>query len=298
MRTALIHRYGGTEVLQVEDIPEPQPGTGEAIVAVIASTINPVDVKTRTPGTVQQVPGFPAVLGWDIAGIVLHAPAESPWQPGDHVIAMNPPLAGSGSWSENISIPATLLVAAPRTVDLATAATLPLAGLTAQQALRRLEVQPRERVLVTGAAGAVGGFAVQLLAANGHDVAGLVSRPEHIETARALGAAHAAAEQVTFGQFDAIFDTAGVYHPGLLAAGGRFVTISDDEIPEAITAKASNASHNYVRHDPDGLRVLVTSVDSGQLKLRVAERYPLARIRDAHNRFEAGSIDGKIVITT
>jgi NADPH:quinone reductase-like Zn-dependent oxidoreductase len=77
MRTALIHRYGGPEVLQVEDMPEPQPNAGEAIVAVIASTINPVDVKTRTPGTVQQVPGFPAVLGWDIAGIVLHAPAES-----------------------------------------------------------------------------------------------------------------------------------------------------------------------------------------------------------------------------
>lgn len=90
MKTAAITTYGDSDVFTTLDAPAPKPGPGETLVAVVASTINPVDVKTRTPGTQQQVGRFPAVLGWDVAGIVVTAPDDSEWVPGDRVIAMYP----------------------------------------------------------------------------------------------------------------------------------------------------------------------------------------------------------------
>ena len=298
MRAVRIHRSGGPEVLQVESIPVPEPGPDEVLVAVVASTINPVDVKTRTPGTPQQVSDFPTIQGWDVAGIVLEAPSGSGWGAGDRVIAMNPPSAGSGSWADIVAVPAERVVAAPRTLDLVSAATLPLAGLTALQALGRLDPQAGDRVLVTGAAGAVGGFAVQILAGHGHHVTGLGSRPGHLRTINDLGAAHAATEPASLGEFDAVVDTAGVYDPRLLAENGRLVTVSDDEIPAAVSERASLAVHNYVKHDAPGLRVIADLADAGMLTPRIADRYPLPQVRAAHERFEAGGLDGKVVILT
>lgn len=110
MKTAAITAYGGPEVLSIHDAPAPEPRPGKALVAVVASTINPVDVKTRTPGTPQRVGRFPAVLGWDIAGVVITAPEGSGWAPGDRVIAMHPPAPdGSGSWQQYAAIPAERL---------------------------------------------------------------------------------------------------------------------------------------------------------------------------------------------
>ena len=225
MKTAAITTYGDPDVLTILDALIPEPGPSEALVAVVASTINPVDVKTRTPGTPQQVGRFPAVLGWDVAGIVITAPAGSGWTPGDRVIAMHPPQPdGAGSWQQYAAIPAAGLALAPETVDLKTAATLPLAALTADQALTRLDLGDDEQLLVTGAAGAVGGIAVQLAAHAGIRAAGLVSRPEHESAGLGLGAASAHSNPVSAGEFDAIFDTAGVFdHPHLLREGSALL---------------------------------------------------------------------------
>ena len=300
MKIAPITSYGGPEVLTVQDAPIPEPGTGEALVAVIASTINPVDVKTRTPGTPQQVGRFPAVLGWDLAGIVITAPEDSGWSPGDRVIAMHPPRPdGSGSWQQYVTISAQFLAPAPESVDLPTAATLPLAALTADQALQRLDLKDGERLLITGAAGGVGGMAVQLAAHAGITTVGLVSRPEHEAAVLELGAASAHSNPTSVSAFDAIFDTAGVFdHPDLLREGGRLVTVSDDTIPETLEQRAVIAVHNYVQHDSQRLRELSDLVDSGKLILRVAEQYPLALIEQAHRRAEAGGLLGKVVLTT
>lgn len=296
MKIAAITAYGGPEVLTIGDVPTPVPGPGEALVAVVASTINPVDVKTRMPGTPQQVGSLPAVLGWDIAGIVITAPSGSGWTPGDRVIAMHPPTPdGTGSWQQYAAVPAARLAPAPESVNLLTAATLPLAGLTADQALARLDVREHERLLVTGAAGGVGGMAVQLAAARGIRAAGLVSRPAHEPAVLALGAASAHSDPVTAGKFDAILDTAGVFeHPHLLREGGRLITVSDDTIPGALEQQAVVADHNYVQHDPRRLRELAGLVDAGKLVLRVAESYPLAQIEHAHRRAEAGGLLGKV----
>ncbi len=299
MKTAAITAYGDVDVLTILDAPMPEPGPGEALVAVVASTINPVDVKTRTPGTQQQVGQFPAVLGWDVAGIVVTAPDGSGWVPGDRVIAMHPPQPdGAGSWQQYAAIPAAALAPAPETVDLTSATTLPLAALTADQALNRLNLQGDERLLVTGAAGSVGGLAIQLAALAGIRTTGLVSRPEHELAVLDLGAASAHSNPASAGEFDAIFDTAGVFaHPHLLREGGRLVTVSDDTISDPLAQRTASAMHNYVRHDPRRLRELSALVDEGRLRLRVAEQYPLASIAQANRRAEAGGLLGKIAIT-
>lgn len=299
MKSAVITAYGSTDVLTIQDAPVPRPEEREALVAVVASTINPVDLKTRSPGTPQQVGRFPAVLGWDVAGIVISAPKDSGWMPGDRVIAMNPPRQdGSGSWQQYVTIPTTLLAPAPARIDLPTAATLPLAALTADQALQRLDLRSGDRLLVTGAAGSVGGIAVQLATSMGFEVTGLVSRPEHEATVLSLGAVSAYSSIEDVGEFDATFDTTGIFNPGLLREGGRLVTVSDDTIPAELEQRASSAAHNYVQHDPARLRELSSLVDDGTLTLRVAAVYPLSNIEAAHRKAETGGLDGKIVIAT
>lgn len=298
MRSARIANYGSVEVIYIEDVTVPAPSGDEVLVSVVASTINPVDVKTRSSDAPQEVSSFPATLGWDLAGVVIRAPESSVWEAGDHVVAMNPPGPAGGSWAEIVALPPDRLVKAPRSVDLVTAATLPLAGLTAQQALARLKLTSGDQVLVTGAAGSVGGMAVQLASVAGHRVTGLVSRSTHIREAEGLGAGRASADLESLGEFDAIFDTAGVfYRPSLLRPGGRIVTVSDDPIPDAFKERASLAMTSYVQHDLSGLEKLVALVDSGALKLRVDQIFPLERVREAHVRFEQGGRLGKTVIS-
>lgn len=299
MKAAAITTYGSLDALTILDLPVPTASPHEALIAVVSSTINPVDVKTRLPDTPQEVSTFPAVLGWDLAGVVVTAPPESAWRPGDRVIAMHPPQpTGHGCWQQYVTIDPNLLAAAPTNVDLITAATLPLAALTADQALQRLNLRKGERLLVTGAVGSVGGMAVQLATHSGISVTVLVSRPEHQTTAISLGATAAHSELDSAHEFDAIFDTAGILgQPRLLKPGGKLVTVSDDRIPNALAERARIADHNYVHHDPQRLGELSTLVTTGALRLRVAHHYPLSDIQNAHRTVEAGGLDGKVVIS-
>ncbi|MFB6560817.1 zinc-binding alcohol dehydrogenase family protein [Streptomyces sp. NPDC056400] len=180
-----IARNGGPEVLSVREVPHPTPGVGEVLIRTVASSLNPVDWKTRA-GEVG--PQLPATLGWDLAGVVT-ASNHSRYRPGDQVIAVSAQIATSrGTWAEQVSLPARLLTAAPTTLALEDAGALPLAGVTALQALSRAAVTDGDHVLITGAAGAVGGIAVQLARHTGATVDALVSRPEHLDAARELGA--------------------------------------------------------------------------------------------------------------
>ncbi|WP_396165173.1 zinc-binding dehydrogenase [Corynebacterium sp.] len=113
-----------------------------------------------------------------------------------------------------------------------------------------------------------------------------------------LGADTVASDPAGIGSFDAVLDTAGVFtYPHVLREGGRLVTVSDDVIPEPLVHRASSAMHNYVSHDPRRLRELSTLVDAGDLRLRVAARYLLQAIQEAHHHAERGGLVGKIVIT-
>jgi NADPH:quinone reductase-like Zn-dependent oxidoreductase len=295
IRAVRITRHGGIDELTLDDLPAPRPGPGELAVRTVASTINPVDWKTRAW---DRGPAMPMTLGWDLAGIVVAAPPGQPsvggFRVGDRVVAMSAQLAtGRGTWAETVVLPAALVAPAPRTVSLAEAATLPLAGLTARQALAALDLPAGAWLLVTGAVGAVGGLVAQLALAAGQRVDGLVSRPGHVEPARAWGLEAVATDvgALAPAAYDAVFDSAGVDPGPALRPGGRYLSISDDPLPEI-----PGAGRIGVQEDGKGLAELAAQVDAGVLRLRVARRYPLREVRAAHRAFEAGGLVGKVVL--
>ncbi|WP_405902921.1 NADP-dependent oxidoreductase [Streptomyces sp. NBC_00656] len=291
MRAIQIARHGGPEVLSVREIPQPTPGAGEVLIRTVASSLNPVDWKTRAW---EVGPELPATLGWDLAGVVT-ASNHPRYRPGDQVIAMSAQIATSrGTWAEQVSLPARLLAAAPTTLALEDAAALPLAGVTALQALSRAAVTDGDNVLITGAAGAVGGIAVQLARHTGATVDALVSRPEHLDAARELGAKdvwHIPAD-LPRRTYTAVLDTAGIDTGPALAPGGRYISIADHPLPDI-----PGAAKSYVQEDQDHLAQVAALVDRGELRLRIAHRYPFHEVRSAHERFEAGGVLGKILLT-
>ncbi|MFJ7125788.1 NADP-dependent oxidoreductase [Streptomyces sp. NPDC098101] len=290
MRAVQIDVHGGPEALVVREVPDPQCGEGQVLVRTVASTLNPVDWKTRAWDV---GPVLPATLGWDLAGVVV-ASGSPEFAVGDRVIAMSAQVAtGRGTWAELVALPEHLVTRAPKSLSLVEAATLPLAGTTAVQALDKLRLKPGDRLLVTGAAGAVGGLAVQLARQSGVEVDGLVSRPEHVEPVRELGAGTVTdlVTDLPERAYDAVFDTAGVDVTAALVEGGGYVSVSDDPLPDV-----PGATKSYVQESAKDLAALVELVDAGRLRVRVAEYHPVTEVRAAHERFEAGGLSGKVVL--
>ncbi|MCX5537371.1 NADP-dependent oxidoreductase [Streptomyces sp. NBC_00006] len=291
MRAIRIDRHGGPDVLTIDDIAEPDLAADEVLIRTTATSLNPVDWKTRAW---EVGPPLPATLGWDISGRVV-ASNDPSYQVGDEVFAMSAQIAtGRGTWADLVTLPGHLVTAAPTGVPLADAAALPLAGVTALQALRNAELAAGERILVVGAAGAVGGLAVQLARTMGAHVDGLVSRPEHESSVVELGAEHVwhRAADLPQAHYPVVLDTAGLDASAALAAGGRYVSISDEPLPDVPGARKS-----YVQESAADLAWIAKLVDSEELRLRIAARYPVADIRAAHERFEAGGVLGKILVT-
>ncbi|WP_030770878.1 NADP-dependent oxidoreductase [Streptomyces albidoflavus] len=291
MRAVRMDVHGGPEVLTVREVPEPVCGPGEVLVRTVASSLNPVDWKTRA--WEETGPALPATLGWDLAGIVVASRAPG-FAPGDRVLAMSAQIAtGLGTWAELVALPERLLTPAPATLSLAEAAALPLAGTAAVQAVAALRPRPGGRLLVAGAAGAVGGLAVQLAGLAGMTVDGLVSRPGHVAAARELGAATVTHDPASLprGAYDAVLDTAGVDLSASLTEGGRYVSVADTPLPDV-----PDAAKSYVQESSTDLARVVELADAGSLRVRVAEHHPVGRVRTAHERFEAGGLPGKVVL--
>ena len=164
MKAVRYHSYGDSDVLVYEHADRPVAGAGQVVVRVAGTAFNPVDVAIRA-GFLQQVfpVAFPHVPNFDVAGVIAEVgEGVSGWSAGDAVVAFLP-MTAPGAAAEYVAAPADALAAAPRTVELADAAALPSAGLTAWQALfEQAEVKAGQSVLVNGAGGAVGGYAVQL----------------------------------------------------------------------------------------------------------------------------------------
>ncbi|MEV6237811.1 NADP-dependent oxidoreductase [Lentzea sp. NPDC051838] len=258
--------------LRVVDVPEFAPGPGELLIRTVASSVNPVDDKTR-----QGLFGEVEELGWDLAGVVVTGRGD--FQPGDRVIAMSHQLStGRGTWADFVAIPEASVSPAPETASFVEAATLPLAGLTAVQALDWLQLRTGERLLVAGAAGAVGGLAVQLARARGVEVDELTR--ENREIGR---------------DYDAVFDTYGAFVVDLVADGGRYASIASQAgpVPKQAGVRTTNIE---VREDGAGLRELVKLVDDGVLTLRVDSTFPVRDVRAAHERFWQGGLNGKVTL--
>ncbi|HZQ34525.1 MAG TPA: alcohol dehydrogenase catalytic domain-containing protein [Dehalococcoidia bacterium] len=167
MRAVTFSEFGGPEVLTVSDLPEPQPSAGEVRIRVAAATVNPTDIGFREGRQAGQLAATgaraPYVPGMELAGVVDAAGDGAGWSVGDRVMAIvNPRRAGGGAQAELVVVPAASVARAPAGSSLVEAATLPMNGLTVQLALDLLKLSPGQTLCVTGAAGAVGGYAVQL----------------------------------------------------------------------------------------------------------------------------------------
>lgn len=307
MRAIAIERFGAADELRAMDLPEPKVGPDWVAIRVRAAGVNPVDFKIRE-GYLDAAFNhrFPLVPGWDVAGVVEQAgPAVADLAVGDEVYGYGRKTEiGEGSYAELLALPAAMVARKPGALSFVEAAGLPLAGLTAWQALvEAAGVQHGERVLVQAAAGGVGHLAVQIAVARGAEVLGVASPSNH-EFVRSLGAAEVidytagpVADRVDL-QVDVLFDLFG--GDGLVDArravrpGGRVVSIAD-------TAPAGDRDdvtgrYVFVRPSAAGLDALAELIDAGALRVEVAATHPLEEAAAAHRILEEGHVRGKVVL--
>ncbi|WP_369171461.1 NADP-dependent oxidoreductase [Streptomyces sp. R28] len=294
MRAVVVNSFGGPEVVEVVETELPEPGAREVRIKVAAAALNPVDAGVRAG--VFGGAGKRIGLGWDVAGTVDAVGVATAWSVGDEVVALDYGMVKPvGAHAEYVVVPADAVAKAPTTVDAVHAATLPLNALTAEQALGLLEVTPGQSLLVTGAAGAVGGYAVQIAAHRGISVTALAREADE-ELVRSLGAARFTAGAIEAGSFDAVLDAAVLGEPALewVREGGRYVGV----IPHAEPASVRGVWTGAVEVSADGARLaeLVRLVDDGVLTTRVAETFALDEAAKAHARLDEGGVRGRLVL--
>lgn len=303
MKALTYARYGGPEVLELTDLPEPKVPPGWVLLKVRSAAINPVDWKIMAGGLdpLMEVQ-FPVVPGWDVSGVVEAVGIDVPeWAPGDEVISYaRTDWVHGGTMAEYVALPARLLAPKPASVDWDRAAALPLAGLTAYQVLGRLEAAAGDTVLVHNASGGVGGYAVQLAAARGARVIGTASEANH-EYLRGLGA-----EPVAYGDglpervrelapdgVDVVVDLVGGVVEQTLAVlknGGRHASVADDAV------EAHGGTWMWVRPSAEDLTELGRLVDRGALRIELARSVPLAEAVEAYRLSQEGHVRGKIAV--
>jgi NADPH2:quinone reductase len=294
--------YGGPEVLEVAEVPDPQPSDGEVRLRIRAAAVNPADTKWRA-GMFQGMAdiALPHVVGYDVAGEVdAIGNGVANLSVGDRVLAKLDSLK-KGGYAELAVIPAGDAVPVPVGLDFATAAAVPTAGLTGTQMVEQY-AQPGtgDLVLVTGAVGAVGRFAVRAARARGAKVIAAV-REAQVEEARALGADEVivlGATGWTGEAFDVVLDTVGGRAVGQLCQhlkpGGRIFTAATTPI-EAGSLPAEPV-FVMVQSDVAKLADLARAVAAGEIPVPVARRFPLDQAAEAHRLVEAGGTGGKIIL--
>ncbi|MFF5843124.1 NADP-dependent oxidoreductase [Streptomyces massasporeus] len=294
MRAVVVNSFGGPENVEVVETEVPEPGAREIRIKVAAASLNPVDAGVRAG--VFGGAGKRIGLGWDVAGTVDAVGVASSWSVGDEVVALDYGMVKPlGTHAEYVVVDTDAAALAPTTVDAVRAASLPLNALTASQALDRLELAPGDALLVTGAAGAVGGYAVQLAAHRGISVTGLAREGDEAFV-RSLGAGGFIGGAVADRDFDAVLDAAVLGEPALAAVrdGGRYIGV----IPQAEPASVRGVRTGAVEVSADGARLaeLVRLVDEGVLTTRVAETFALEDAAKAHARLDGGGVRGRLVL--
>lgn len=293
MKAIQILNYGGPEAAKLQTVEPPERKKGEVLVRTVASSINPVDIGFMTPNTVQKINQFPAILGWDVTGIVSETDANSQFKMGERVIAMHP----QGSWQQLIAIPEEQLVKLPDTIDFVNGASIPLASVTALQALKRLELNTGDSLLVTGATGAVGRFAIQLAREQGIAVSGLVRNKEQKKKSLSLlENIYAIDEKIP--PFDAVFDTAGILNrTDFLQPNGKIVTINMADISPEVERHSSFAERHQVRTNTKDLEHIVSVISAGKIDTKVFKSYAMNEIKEALTQAMQHGNDGKIILT-
>jgi NADPH2:quinone reductase len=324
MRAIVLREHGGPEVLGPADLPVPEPGRHQLLVEVHATSVNPVDAKIRRgSGAARQLP---ILLGFDASGVVRRLGAGTgDWREGELVFGC-PNLFGPGANAEYVLLDARAAARKPASVDHATAACLPLVGLTAWEALHeRARVQAGQTVLIHAGAGGVGHVAVQLARLAGCRVITTAGRPESIAFCREVLRADVVIDHATTDFVaevrrlsggrgaDVVIDTVGeeTFRRSIdcVAPGGQIVTIlasnPGDRSP-TLLYRSITVHYEFmgarVAYDLDpgrqgaALAALADLVDRGDLRPHVSARFPLERLADAHRQIETGRTMGKIAV--
>ncbi|AGF72068.1 quinone oxidoreductase family protein [Corynebacterium halotolerans] len=309
MKAIGFHGTGGPEVLEVVDLEDPAPREGEILIRAHAAAVNPTDTVGRAGQRAAGNHRPPFVPGMDAAGVVreIGSGTRTDLEVGDAVMAVVVPSGSHGAYSELLAVPADSVVSAPRGADHVEAATLPMNGLTARLALDTLGLSAGDVIAVTGAAGAMGGYVVQLAKADGLTVVADAAEKDE-ELGRSLGA------DVVLRRGDGFADLVRERYPdgvdggvdGALLLerfapavrdGGTIITIRGYDEPgeRGITFRPILVV-DYAR-EREKLDILREQAEQGIVSLRVADVLPKEQAPEAHRRLEAGGVRGRLVLT-
>ena len=310
MRAAGVTEFGGPEALQLVDVPAEPLGAGEVRLRVAAATVNPTDTYARSGAYAERDPvkSPPWVPGMDVAGVVAEIGAGVDHVAvGDDVMGIVVPSGAHGGYREDLVLPGGSVVRAPKGTDAVAAATLPMNGLTARLALDLMALQPGQVLAVTGAAGAFGGYVVQLAKADGLTVVADASEADE-ELVRGLGA------DVVVRRGDDVADRIREHFPegvdGLadgavqdalvlpaVKDGGAVATVRGYRGDGQRDLRVFPTLVRRVAQDRAALDRLRQQAEDGVLTLRVAQTFPAEQAAEAHRRLEAGGVRGRLVLT-
>ena len=310
MRAVEYDRYGDASVLHMADHAIPQRLPGQLLIEVHASSVNPIDYRFRRGDMKGLIPfGFPRIPGYDVAGIVVDTDSECDFKYGDRVMAFLDHTRGGAS-ADYAVCSVACAAKIPDTMTMEDASAIPLAGSTALQSLRdHGKIKSGQSVLINGASGGVGMFAIQIAKSYGCHVDAVASG-QNREFCLSLGADHFYDyEKDDFTKsderWDIVFDVAGKAHyleaRSVLKAGGHFVSTEPnlEGVLMTILTWPLSKSGQIMLAVPSGddLRELIRLYERGQLKVTIDSKFPFAQAADAHRRIEAGVDHGKVVLT-
>ena len=314
MKAIVIHQYGDRSVLSLEQIATPIPDDNELLIKVFACGVNPVDYKIRS-GMIGLPRSFPSVLGYDVSGQVTEVGSGvNRFKAGDDVF-FSGQITDNGGYAEYCVVDESIVSHKPQNISHIEAATIPLSGQTAWEALfERAGAKNGESVLIHAGAGGVGSLAIQLAKWKGLTVFTTASQPQHIEMAQQFGADHVinykkadfvqVVQQETNGEgVDVVFDTVGgdVFSSNFeaLKVYGRAVCIVEREEPyPLLQAWFKNATIYtlFMERNRERLDQLAKLANEGIIKPVVGKTLPLADAAQAHEMVEDGHVGGKIVL--
>ncbi|RNL55875.1 NADP-dependent oxidoreductase [Pedobacter jejuensis] len=314
MKAIRIDEFGGTEVLKLIEVERPVPAPDEILVKVLASGVNLVDcvIRSGTNDNFKSLLKLPLTLGCDAAGIVEEVGSDvTNFKKGDQVYGC-PNFPGDGSYAEYCAAKASQFALKPKSISFNEAAGVPLAALVAWEGLFELgQLQTGQRILIHGASGGIGSFAVQFAKAKGAYVIGTTSA-NNIEFLKHIGADEVLNYKTQnfeelLQDIDIVFDASPIRDNNerlkgvsVLKDGGIFVSVNvdfpfDDAVNEALARK--NARGEMVASQKhENLSKIAKMIDEGKVKVTISKIYPLEHVAQAHEESITGHVRGKLVL--
>ena len=316
MKAVRIHQFGGPEALNIEEMDRPVPAPDEILVKVYASGVNPVDwvIRNGANEALRPLMPLPITLGWDAAGIVEEWGSEvTGFQKGDAVYGV-PNFPGTGgSYAEYCAAKAAQFALKPKSLSFNEAAGVPLAALTAWTGMFEYgKLQSGQRILIQGASGGVGSFAVQFAKVKGAYVIGVAST-SNVEHVRQLGADEVI-DYKTEKFEDLVHDVDVVLEASplrdnkerlkavsVLKEGGILVSVNtdfpfDDEVMQALTKKGATGELAPNQPKQEWLQKMAQLIDEGKVRVFISNVFPLEQVAEAHRESESWHVQGKLVL--